>query len=69
MNTKEITSTLTAPGTVRTAVGRDVWSKILAKTSVNKLVYKGGCFKDRAMFNRKLMHCIFSNILEYIRIN
>ena len=31
MNDKEITTTLTAPGTVGTAVGRDVWSKILGK--------------------------------------
>ena len=34
---QEITTTLTAPGTVGTAVGRDVWSKILGKTSVEKL--------------------------------
>ena len=46
MNEKEITTTLTVPGTVGTAVGRDVWSKILGKTSVEKLINKGGCFKD-----------------------
>ena len=45
-NHKEITTTLTAPGTVRTAVGRDIWRKTLGKTSVKKLVNKGGCFKD-----------------------
>ena len=45
-NNKEITTTLTAPGTVRTAVGRDKHSKILEKTSVKKLVNKCGCFKD-----------------------
>ena len=44
-NDKEITTTLTAPGTVRTAVGRDIWSKILGKTSVKKPVNKGDCFK------------------------
>ena len=31
---------------VRTAVGGDMWSKILGKTSVKKLVNKGGCFKE-----------------------
>ena len=30
-NDKEITSTLTVPGTIRTAVGRDIWSKILGE--------------------------------------
>ena len=39
-NDKEITTTLTSPGAVRTAVGRDIWSKILGKTSVKKLVNK-----------------------------
>ena len=42
----KITTTMTTPGTVRTAVGRDIWSKILGKTSVKKLVNKGCCFKD-----------------------
>ena len=37
----EITPTLTAPGTVGTAVGRDIWSKILGKTSVLKLINNG----------------------------
>ena len=45
-NDKEITTTLTAPGTVGAAVGGDVRSKILGKTSVEKLVDKGSCFKD-----------------------
>ena len=45
-NHKEILTTLTVPGTVRTAVGRDIWSKILGKTSVKKLVNMGGCYKD-----------------------
>ena len=44
-NDKEITTTLTATGTVRTTVGRDIWSKVLGKTSVKKLINKGGCFK------------------------
>ena len=45
-NHKEITTTLTVCGTVRTAVERDILSKILGKTSVKKLVNKGGCLKD-----------------------
>ena len=46
-NHKEITTTLTMPGTVRAAVGRDIWiKKILGKISEKKLVNKGGCFKD-----------------------
>ena len=45
-NDKEITTTLTAPGTVGAAVGRDVWSKILGETSVEKLIDKGSSFKD-----------------------
>ena len=43
---KEITTTLTAPGTIRTAVGRKMWSKILGKTSLKKLVSNCGCFKN-----------------------
>ena len=31
----EITPTLTAPGTVGTAVGRDIWSKILVPKLIN----------------------------------
>ena len=54
-NDKEITTTLTAPGIIRTAVGRKIWSKILGKTCVKKLVNKAICFKDCAMFNRKPM--------------
>ena len=42
----KITTTLTAPGTVGAAVGRDVWSKILGETSVEKLIDKGSSFKD-----------------------
>ena len=44
-NDKEITTTLAASGTVGAAVGRDVWSKILGKTSVEKLIDKGSSFK------------------------
>ena len=44
-NNKEITTTLTVPGTIRTAVGRKIWNKILGKTSVKKLVNKCHCFK------------------------
>ena len=38
-NHKEITTTLIVPGTVRTAVGRHMWIKILGKTSVKKLLF------------------------------
>ena len=30
-NDTDVTTTLTAPGTLRTGVGRDIWSKILGK--------------------------------------
>ena len=46
-NHKEITITLSAPGTLRTALGRDIWSNILGKTSVKKLVNKCSCFKNQ----------------------
>ena len=45
-NYKEITITLTTPGTVRTAAGRDIWSKILGKTSVKKLVNNNQTRRD-----------------------
>ena len=41
-NGKEITITLTTPGTIRTVVGRKIWSKIPRKTCVKKLVNKCG---------------------------
>ena len=44
-NHKEITTTLTVCGTVRTAVGRDILSKILGKTSVKKLVKRVAVLK------------------------
>ena len=44
-NDKEITTTLTVPGIVRSAVGRKIWSKILGKASLKRLVNKCGCFK------------------------
>ena len=40
---KETATTLTTPGKVGTAIGRYIWSKILGKTSVEKLINKGGC--------------------------
>ena len=43
---KEVTTTLTAPGTKRTTAGSDIGSKILGKSSVKKLVNKGDCIKD-----------------------
>ena len=44
-NDKEITTTLTAPGTIRTAVGRKIWSKISRRTCMKKLVDKCDCLK------------------------
>ena len=52
-NDKEITTTLTLPGTIRTAVGRKIWSKTLEKTSVKIVLNKCGCFKNCTVFNRK----------------
>ena len=54
-NDKEITTTLTAPGTITTSVGRKIWSKIPRKTCMKKLVDKCGCLKGRALFNWKQM--------------
>ena len=54
-NSKEITTTLTRPGTIRTAVGRKIRSKILRKACVKILVDKCGCLKHHALFNRKPM--------------
>ena len=54
-NDKEIATTLTAPGMVRTAVGREIWSKIPRKTCVKKLANKCGCLNHYALFNRKPM--------------
>ena len=52
-NDKEITTTLIAPGTVRTAVGRKIWSKIPGKTCVKILINKCGCLEHCTLFNRK----------------
>ena len=57
-NDKEIATTLTGPGTVRTAVGRKIWSKIPRKTCVKKLINKCGCLKHFALFNRKPMQFV-----------
>ena len=54
-NDKEIATTLAAPGSVRTGLGRKLWSKISRKTCVQKLVNKCGCLKHHALFNRKPM--------------
>ena len=54
-NDKEITTALTAPGTIKTAVGKKIRSKIPAKTCVKKLVNKCGCLKHSALFNRTPM--------------
>ena len=42
-NGKEIATTLTVPGAVRTGVGRKIWSKIPMKTCVKKLVNTMRC--------------------------
>ena len=54
-NHKEITTTLTAPGTIRTVVGRKIWNKIPGKTCVKVLINKCGCLEHCALFNRKPM--------------
>ena len=54
-NDKEITTTLTAPGTIRTAVGRKIWGKIPGKTCVKILIDKCGC----------LEHCLEHRLSEY----
>ena len=41
-NDKEITTTLTAPGGIRTAVGGNIWSKIPGKACVKILINKCG---------------------------
>ena len=38
-NDKEISTTVTVPGIIRTAVGRDIWGKILGKTSLKKFLF------------------------------
>ena len=53
VNLDEIATTSTVPGTIRTAVGRKIWSKIPGKTYVKKLINKFGCLKHCALFNRK----------------
>ena len=54
-NDKEITTILTAPGTIRTAVGRKIWSKIPVKTCVKILINKCGRLEHCALLNRKPM--------------
>ena len=54
-NDKEISTTLAAPNAIRTAVGRNILSKIPRKTCVKKLVNNSGCLKHHALFNRKPM--------------
>ena len=39
-NDEEIVTTPAVPCTIRTAVGREIWSKLLGKTSMTKLVNK-----------------------------
>ena len=41
-NDKEIATTLNAPGTITTAVGRKIWSKIPREICVKKLINKSG---------------------------
>ena len=49
-NDKAFAATL--PGTIRTPVGRTIWSKIPRKTCVKKLLNKSGCLKHHALFNK-----------------
>ena len=48
-NDKEITTTLTAPGAIRTAVGGKIWSKISEKACVKILINKCGCLEHCAV--------------------
>ena len=72
-NDKEIPTTLTAPSTIRTAVGRKIWSKIPSKTCVKKLINKCGCLKHCVLFNRKpmkfLKHRSYTGVLTGVRYN
>ena len=71
-NDKEVT-TLTAPGTITTAVGRKIWNKIQSKTCMKKLVDKYGCLKHCALFNRKpmqfLKHRSYAGVSTGVRYN
>ena len=66
-NDKEIATTLNAPSTIKTAVGRNIWSKIPRKTCVKTLINNCGCLKHCALFNRKPMQFLKSTgvILVY----
>ena len=55
LNDREITTTLTTPGTIRTPVGGKIWSKIPGKMCVKILINKCGCLEHCALFNRKPM--------------
>ena len=72
-NDKEIATTLTTPGTIRTAVGRQIWSKIPRKPCVKKLVNKCGCLKHYVLFNRKpmqfLKHRSYTGVSTGVRYN
>ena len=52
---KEVATTLTVPGTIRTTVARKIWSKIPGKTCLKKLINKCGYLKHCALFNRQPM--------------
>ena len=54
-NDKEITTTLTAPCAIRTAVGGKIWRKVPGKACVKILINKCGSLEHCALFNRKPM--------------
>ena len=56
-NDKEIATTLTTPGIIRMAVGRNIWSKIPRKTFVKKLINKCGCLIYLFGVLRHFQHC------------
>ena len=72
-NDKEIVTTLAAPGAIRTAVGRKIWSKIPRKTCVKKHINKCGCLKHHTLFNRKpmqfLKHSSYTGVSTGVRSN
>ena len=60
-NNKEITTTLTVPGTIRIVVGRNIWNKILGKITAKKLVNKCCCFKTAP----ELYWCIYWCLIQF----
>ena len=65
---KEITNTLTVSCIIRATVRRKIWSKILGKTSVKKLVNKCGCVVDTERCSTG-SQCIFLRAGSYTGVS